>query len=55
VISKLRHDSELYLPFLGEQKGRGKPRKYGDRLTMDKLTKGVIKSVGNFVEYRYLN
>jgi putative transposase len=43
VISKLRHDSELYFPFLGEQKGRGKPRKYGDRLTMDKLTKEHLR------------
>jgi hypothetical protein len=38
VISKLRHDSELYFPFSGEQKRRGKPRKYGERLTIDKLT-----------------
>lgn len=43
VISKLRHDSELYLPFSGEQKRRGKPRKYGDRLTMDKLTKEHLR------------
>jgi putative transposase len=43
VISKLRHDSELYLPFSGEQKSRGKPRKYGDRLTLDKLTEAHFR------------
>ena len=43
TISKLRHDSELYLPFSGEQKRRGKPRKYGDRLTMDKLTEHLLE------------
>ena len=43
VISKLRHDSELYLTFSGEQKRRGKPRKYDDRLTMDKITKEHLR------------
>ena len=43
VISKLRHDSELYFPFSGEQKHRGKPRKYGVRLTIDKLTQEHLR------------
>lgn len=32
IVSKLRRDSALYLPFTGEQKKRGRRRKYGDRL-----------------------
>jgi len=32
LISKLQKNSELYYPFEGEQKSKGAPRKYGDRL-----------------------
>ena len=38
LISKLRHDSMLYFPFVGEPKGRGQPKKYGDKLTLGALT-----------------
>lgn len=32
LISKLRHDSALYFPYLGAQSSRGQRRKYGDKL-----------------------
>jgi putative transposase len=32
LISKLRHDSALYFPYDGHYSGRGKPKKYGDKL-----------------------
>ena len=38
LISKMRHDSELYLPYTGEYLGRGAPKKYGERVTLDTLT-----------------
>jgi putative transposase len=31
IISKLRHDSALYFPFVGDQLSRGQRRKYGDK------------------------
>lgn len=37
LVSKLRRDSALYLPFTGQQKKRGRRRKYGDRLEYDQL------------------
>ena len=37
IVSKLRRDAALYLPFTGQQKKRGRRRKYGDRLNYDKL------------------
>ena len=37
LISKLRHDSSLYFPYDGEYCGRGKPKKYGDKLTLERL------------------
>ena len=37
IVSKLRRDSALYLPFTGEQKKQGRRRKYGDRLDFAKL------------------
>jgi len=44
LISKLRHDSTLYFPYAGEYSGKGKPRKYGDRLTLATLTAGHLQS-----------
>ncbi len=38
IISKLRHDSELYFPYKGEYSGKGKPRKYGEKVTLESLT-----------------
>jgi putative transposase len=37
IVSKLRRNSALYLPFTGEQKKRGRHRKYGDRLDFARL------------------
>ncbi len=38
LVSKLRHDSVLYFPFVGDSKGRGHPKKYGEQLTLETLT-----------------
>jgi len=38
LISKLRHDSVLYFPYAGEYSGRGRPRKYGEKVTPERLT-----------------
>ena len=38
LISKMRHDSVLYFQYTGEYSGRGRPRKYGERITLTKLT-----------------
>ena len=38
LISKLRHDSKLYFQYTGPYAGRGAPRKYGDRVTLERLT-----------------
>jgi putative transposase len=32
LISKLRHDSALYLPYTGPYSGRGRRKKYGDKI-----------------------
>ncbi len=42
LVSKLRHDSTLYFPFVGEYSGKGKPRKYGEKLTIDTLPEGSL-------------
>ena len=44
LISKLRHDSKLYFPFAGEYSGKGRQRKYGEKLTPDALTDAHLKS-----------
>ncbi len=38
LISKLRHTSALYFPHTAPHSGRGKPKKYGDKFTVDGLT-----------------
>jgi putative transposase len=38
LISKLRHDSKLYFQYTGPYAGRGAPKKYGDRVTVERLT-----------------
>jgi len=43
LISKLRHDSKLFLPYQGEYQGKGRPRKYGDRLTLDNLPENSFR------------
>jgi putative transposase len=37
LVSKLRHDAALYLPYDGPYAGRGPRRKYGDRLKLTDL------------------
>lgn len=44
LICKLRYDSKLYFPCLGEYSGKGKPRKYGDKLTLETLTKDHLRT-----------
>jgi len=44
LISKLRHDSKLYLPFAGEYSGKGRRRKYGEKLTLETLTEAHLKA-----------
>ncbi|MDO9169785.1 MAG: transposase [Methylobacter sp.] len=44
LICKLRHDSKLYFPYTGEYSGKGKPRKYGEKLTLETLTDEQRKS-----------
>jgi putative transposase len=44
LICKLRHDSTLYFPYAGEYSGKGKPRKYGEKLTLDRLTDRHLKT-----------
>jgi putative transposase len=44
LISKLRHDSQLYLPYAGAYSGKGKRRKYGEKLTPDTLAKAHLQS-----------
>lgn len=43
LISKLRHDAALYLPYEGVQNKRGAPRKYGDKLDYDHLPLRYLK------------
>jgi putative transposase len=44
LICKLRHDSKLYFPYTGEYSGKGKPGKYGEKLTLDSLKGEYLKS-----------
>lgn len=37
LISKLRHDSALYLPYQGRYSGRGPRKKYGDKLNYQNI------------------
>ena len=43
LVSKLRHDSKLYFPFEGEYSGKGKPQKYGEKLTLDTLPENSLR------------
>jgi putative transposase len=44
LISKLRFDSALYLPYEGEYCGRGRRRKYGEKLNYKTIAKQYLKS-----------
>lgn len=44
LISKLNRNTGLYLPHQGKYSGRGRPRKYGDKLDYQKLPKQYLVS-----------
>lgn len=44
LISKMRHDSVLYFPYSGEYSGRGRPKKYGEQVTLERLTSEYLRS-----------
>lgn len=44
LISKLRHDAQLYLPYAGAYSGRGRRRKYGDKLRLETLAEAHLKT-----------
>ncbi len=44
LISKLRHDSKLYLPYAGAYPGKGRRRKYGAKLTPETLAEAHLKA-----------
>lgn len=43
LISKLRHDAALYLPYDGPYGGRGPRRRYGDKIAYDHLLPEYLK------------
>jgi hypothetical protein len=43
LISKLRHDSALYLPYNGAYSGRGPRKKYGDKLNYRDIPETYLK------------
>lgn len=43
LISKLRHDSALYLPYNGPYSGRGPRKKYGDKLNYQDISDEYLK------------
>ena len=44
LISKLRHDSALYLPYQGPYSGRGPRKKYGDKLNYQDISEMHLKT-----------
>ena len=45
LVSKLRHDAALYLPYDGPYKGRGPRRKYGDKLNYAAIPAQYLQAV----------
>ncbi len=43
LISKLKKNSSLYFKFIGEQKGRGRKRKYGELINYQEMNKKHLK------------
>jgi hypothetical protein len=43
LISKLQKNSELYYPYEGEYKGRGAPKKYGDKIDYKNIDDKYLK------------
>ena len=52
LISKLRHDSALYLPYQNPDPARKCRRKYGDRLTVSDIPSQFLKSSNEDGSYR---
>lgn len=46
LISKLRHDANLYFPYEGPYSGRGPHRQYGDKLNLKNISAQYLKQVG---------
>jgi putative transposase len=44
LISKLRHDSALYLPYHGPYSGRGPRKKYGDKINYQNIPETYLKT-----------
>jgi len=44
LVSKLRHDSALYLPYDGPYSGRGSRKKYGDRINYQNIPDEYLKA-----------
>ena len=44
LVSKLRHDSALYFPYKGDYSGRGKPKKYGNKLNYQDIPDDELKA-----------
>jgi putative transposase len=45
LISKLRYDAALYIPYAGPQKQYGTRRKYGDKIDYDHLPTAYLKQI----------
>jgi putative transposase len=43
LISKLHRNSALYFPYSGKYSGRGKRKKYGDRVDYDNIPEEYLK------------
>lgn len=44
LVSKLRHDSALYLPYDGPYSGRGPRKKYGDKINYQNIPETYLKA-----------
>lgn len=44
IVSKFRHNATLYFPYAGDYSGKGKPKKYGEKLTLDRLKPEHLRS-----------
>ena len=43
-IAKMRNDSALHFPYSGPYSGRGRPKKYGDKINYDDIPKEYLKN-----------
>ena len=44
LVSKLRHDSALYLPYTGPYSGRGLHKKYGDKINYQDIPEMYLQA-----------